>query len=259
MTQAKQTEIYSNCSVLHPDGFLMFRCHRDRADWYLERDLAEIITEQPLVMKLKFVPAGLGNKNQPYYLAQKINRCVCCGTNEDLTKHHVVPRCYRKFFPEELKNSSSHDVLIVCVPCHMKYETHAMQRKIQLEHEYNIPITAVMDTEVLNLAKAVSAACALVSYQDKIPLARQEVLKTTIAEQGFKTDYESLCELAGSRKKRQRKPRREFTHGKLIVEKITDLEAFILMWRKDFIDTMDPQYLPELWSLDHRLQHAGEQ
>ena len=40
------------------------------------------------------------------------------GNIGNLTRHHVVPHCYRRNFPQELKAYCSHDVLPLCHSCH---------------------------------------------------------------------------------------------------------------------------------------------
>ena len=60
----KDRKIYGNCQVLSPGGILMFRCDEKKAKWYLNRNLGEILSESPLIVKLKFEPRGLGNHNK---------------------------------------------------------------------------------------------------------------------------------------------------------------------------------------------------
>jgi len=43
-------------------------------------------------------------------------------------------------------------------------------------------------------------------------------------------------------------------HGLKVVECVIEKEglvAFERMWRQHFLDTMQPAFLPELWSVDH--------
>jgi hypothetical protein len=43
--------------------------------------------------------------------------------------HRVVPSCYRRNFPAQLKSHRSHDVVLLCFECHQtahKVVTHAM-------------------------------------------------------------------------------------------------------------------------------------
>lgn len=69
------------------------------SQWYLERDLAVLIDEDPPTIQLKFSPAGSGNSGSEFYLSEKQNRCVSCGLDKDYLRHSIVPHSYRKFLP----------------------------------------------------------------------------------------------------------------------------------------------------------------
>ena len=99
--------LYGNCQILHPDGSLMCYCAMRKINWYLKRNLATQISNNPVVIKLNFQPKGKGNADNPFYLQERRNICVVCGTQENLTKHHCVPYCFRKHFPNEYKSHTS--------------------------------------------------------------------------------------------------------------------------------------------------------
>ena len=53
-------------------------------------------------------------------------------------------------------------------------------------------------------------------------------------------------------------------HGEKVIDEIKklcnpveedyeELENFIRLWRKDFLETMKPKYLPHGWSIDHKM------
>ena len=50
--------VYENCKMLAPDGICLSNCDRKKALWYVERELAHVISEEPLVIKLKFEPSN---------------------------------------------------------------------------------------------------------------------------------------------------------------------------------------------------------
>lgn len=44
------------------------------------------------------------------------------------------------------------------------------------------------------------------------------------------------------------------SHGELVVRAVKDrgeLKLFQRKWRQHFVDTMQPQFLPKLWSVEH--------
>lgn len=102
-----------------PDGELLCTMDRTKAEWYKKKGLAVLVAEDPLRMRLCFEPSGraVGQTGQ-YDLLPKENRCVVCGTKENLSRKFIVPKEYRKFFPVVMKSHSSHDILLFCLDCH---------------------------------------------------------------------------------------------------------------------------------------------
>lgn len=150
--------LYGNCKVLSPDGLLMFRCDEKRVNWYIKRNLADITSTDPITIKLNFKPRGLGNHGKAYGLIEMKNICVNCGKDSELNRHHVVPYCYRKFFPLKLKSHNFHDVLSLCVSCHEKYERSADRLKEFLANEYNAPINGetIDNKDIIKVSKIAS-------------------------------------------------------------------------------------------------------
>ena len=97
MTRPLKTNLYGNFHVLSPEGDIMFHCNEDKINWYLTRNLADKIS--PTAIQLRFKPNGPGHMGDHYYMSQKENKCVVCGTESQLTRHHVIPYCYRRYFP----------------------------------------------------------------------------------------------------------------------------------------------------------------
>lgn len=99
----RKKPLYHNCYLQAPDGDILCTCDRKKAEWYIKKNLADIVEEQPFTVRLKFEPSGraLGEVGQ-YYTQIKINQCVVCGASENFIRKNVVPREYRKYFPCEL-------------------------------------------------------------------------------------------------------------------------------------------------------------
>ena len=54
------------------------------------------IEEIPFVVQLNFEPAGRPLSDRDYYLQEKENICVVCGSDENVIRKHVIPKEYRK-------------------------------------------------------------------------------------------------------------------------------------------------------------------
>jgi hypothetical protein len=239
---------YENCEVLSPNGDLMFRCCRKKAVWYLDRNLGKKIKDEPLSVQLTFMPKGNGHIGDPYFLQEMENRCVICGGLDNLTRHHIVPYCYRRFFPLHLKNHRSYDVMALCIPCHRDYEDHAMKLKKEIAEKHSIPLDGKGIEYKKELAHARNAAFALVTNGDKIPPVRYEELlsrvKSYLNKEITEEDLQKLVEVDVYDYSKY------VHHGKAVMEKIQDIEFFIKTWRQHFLDTMNPQFLPKHWTID---------
>ncbi len=60
--------------MLDPDGTLLCTINKKKVKWYLDRNIAELVSEEPLTIKLKFKPGGKGHSNDPYYTSTKENK-----------------------------------------------------------------------------------------------------------------------------------------------------------------------------------------
>lgn len=241
---------YQNCEVLNPDGNLMFRCSAKKANWYLERNLATKVKNEPLVIKLLFTPNGNGHMGDPYHLQVMENKCVVCGDVENLTRHHIVPYCYRRFFSEEIKNHRAYDVMAMCSVCHHDYELKAECLKKEIGEEYGMPPTGRGIKYDAKLAKAKNAAHAILVHADKIPAPRLEELSGRVREYlGREATTDDLAKLVDQ-------PSHDFRgfvhHGKFVVSKIppSQIEEFIRKWRRHFLEIMTPKYMPKNWSVE---------
>jgi exonuclease 3'-5' domain-containing protein 2 len=256
---AKSKLIYGNCKLLAPNGTLLCRCNREKADWYTSRNLAEVEQEEPHTVRLNFEPKGMGHSNEPYYLAEKENRCVVCGAENDLTSHHCVPLCFRRWLPQELKKFSSHDVLVVCVSCHKKYEARAWELKSRLFFEANGKKLGEWNREKRREFAAISAAHTLIHFGAKVPPDGVKRLLDRVVEYLGREPLDlDLLNLSAKRRQRSRENRKScnlgVVMGKSVIDKTTNLYQFMKIWRQHFVMTMNPQYLPKYWDINHLLE-----
>lgn len=51
------------------------------------------------------------------------------------------------------------------------------------------------------------------------------------------------------------------SHGEVVIKQVTEqkkLLEFEKMWRVHFLETLNPQFLPKLWSVEHRFDKMKE-
>lgn len=57
----------------------------------------EKVSDDPLRVRLNFEPQGRPDSQEDYYLQQKDNICVVCGSGEHLIRKQVIPKEYRRY------------------------------------------------------------------------------------------------------------------------------------------------------------------
>lgn len=242
--------IYGNYQVLSPEGILMFRCNYKKANWYLSRDLAEVVYKEPVTIKLKFKPQGLGNHNKIFGLTEMKNICVNCGKTSELNRHHVVPYCYRRYFPINIKSHNFHDVLSLCVECHEKYERQADKLKESLSIKYDAPINGetIYNKDLIKYSKM--AMTLLKDDLSRIPKDRLDFLKKSLKS------YFNIKRLSNKRIEDISNIKSTITsrtHGSVVISKVSDIQSFVEMWREHFIRNNNCKYLPKNWSIENKI------
>lgn len=238
--------LYGNVHFQGPHGETMFHGDSEKALWYLNRGLVDVVSHAPPVLRFRFSPGGKGHIGDDYYLAGKANRCVVCGSEEGLSRHHVVPSVYRRHLPAEVKDHSHHDVLLLCLGCHERYEGEANRLKAELGTEFGMPLHGLRGERDRARGRAISLAQALRRHPGRIPAARQDEMRRIIGAWLGKSpvddaDIEAValleCDEDGV----------AVEHGRQVVEQSGDVEAFVRRWREHFLRTMNPAYLPDHW------------
>lgn len=239
---AQKNKIYESISMIHPNGDFMCHVSKKRANWYINKGLANWVNVDSF--KLKFSPNGYGNKHIPYYSQKLVDRCVVCGddTVGNLNKHHVVPYVFRSRFPLNYKESNHHDILVVCLKCHAAYETEANRFKEQLAKNYNISIVSKVPKEKLYNDKIISNRILLDKINNglilNVPLSRIEVIKSIAAKDLIQFTINEEPHWAN-----------------ILLDRFTESNSlfdFIKLWRKHFLDTSNPKFLPKHWSIEHK-------
>ena len=130
-----------NWKVYHPSGRHMFTCGEKKANWYLDKNLAAITGNKQI--QFNFVPKGNGfEDNEEFGRGMRESRCVVSGIKTDLQRHHIVPYCYRQFFPEKFKSKNHHDVVLINDKKHSEYE--------QMANEYKDEIARIYEVKTIN-------------------------------------------------------------------------------------------------------------
>jgi len=278
---SRKFDLSDNWDVHHPNGTHMYTTSKRKVDWYLQRDLAEVFA--PNKVRLKFIPKGEGFKEHEVFgKLPRINRCVVCGEEHNLQRHHVVPYHYRKFMPLKYKSRNHHDVVLICRKHHEEYEQIAKFYKNEIAVRFNVDSIEVMNARqisymVQNLKdqfKVVKLLDTVLNRYNVIPEERvtwiAKELKTILDIDLLQMTFDDIEELLIKTDKLIRAKKNElmnvenFYHGKAVIEKLQstkDFETFIKGWRVHFVESMKPKFMPTGWSIDftYSREHRNEQ
>ena len=279
--------IYDSCKMLAPDGQQLCFCDFKKMTWYLERNLAKLISNDPPVFKLIFEPNARGCvdenlKSSNFYIESRTNCCVICGKTENYLRFHVIPILYRSCFPENLKSHKSHDVVLLCLSCHERARKVYEQKKEEISKRYNVPLNVMSDgkNNYLKLIQFIKKCKVIKKNKNKnLPEIAESKLKKNLKEtfdilfensQEFKNFVEKnkiicnkeddiddnflniFCDKFIVDDKNIPEGKKNL-HGKLVIEKVKDLKEFIMEWRQFFLDSFQPKFLPKEWSVKHEI------
>ncbi len=253
MTESVKNAIYEGCQVLSPEGELMFRCRRKKAEWYLKKDLASRLSDDPLTIQLSFVPKGPGRVGDPFHLQRRKNVCCVCGETETLSRHHVVPYCYTKYDSDGFRHNS-HDVLPMCQDCHTDYEeNHSLRLRKKLAHIYEAPISGrgaySEESRAAKISKAIVEHSFDMSAEKLASLIA--ILKNYLGHDPLLDEVINLSNIESSKGEYK-------SHGEMVMSQIDDVNKFVRMWRKHFLKTMEPKHMPEHWDTDRPIYVVDE-
>ena len=266
---------YSNCKIYHPNGKLMCVNSEKKGRWYVEKTGAKILEKNEdgslKAIQLTFEPKGHGfEEDDVFGLSIQETRCVVTGSTDTslLTKHHIVPICYRRHLPLEYKSRNHHDVVFITEDKHDDYERIAEAFRDELARKYNVPTEKeAMKIFNDNMRKSVADISRIKGYiialkgnslpADRLIEMKSEVLSYISKEYSYNqlklTDFWSdklLEDIDNQIKLNEQKYKLD--PYKMLVDAVNDYDSFVKIWRRHFVNTMQPKFLPKGWSVDRK-------
>ncbi|XP_011498091.1 PREDICTED: exonuclease 3'-5' domain-containing protein 2 [Ceratosolen solmsi marchali] len=270
---ARNKPLYDNCYLQAPDGEVLCTCDKKKAEWYISKQLGEVVHQNPFTVKLKFEPSGraLGDVGK-YYTQVKINQCVVCGASDKFIKKNVVPREYRKYFPLVMKSHQSHDILLLCPTCHEVSNCHDLQLRKKLailcDKPLLDPLLHINDEMLQSVIKVLKeeptishkrrkklemCVTKLTNYQEMINFLNEQFLMELFLRNNFLRNRISKPTSSTESKYQP--------HGLKVVHYFQHNEGGLVelerLWREHFLSTLKPKFLPELWSICHNQERLN--
>ncbi|CAD8067215.1 unnamed protein product [Paramecium primaurelia] len=279
---------YGNCKIYSKENFFLCNCDEKKIKWYLKQGLADLISEDPPTIQLKFEASGFkeeGSDKAQYITIERVNQCVICGKENELLKFNIVPVVYKK----HIQGKRSYDVVCLCLICHQKASAQNDKLKLTIAEKYNINIKQKkkdsLIEQIRNLIKSVKAFYkknknlpkeAYQKFQTQFTnqveqLKNQEqfiqINKYDINQLKYEDNqinindeqFSAFIEYLIENEELFNKCEDTTDHGKLIVEQLKteeQIEEFLVFWRDNFINEMKPQYLNEAWAIDHKFKRT---
>ncbi|XP_069773250.1 exonuclease 3'-5' domain-containing protein 2 isoform X4 [Narcine bancroftii] len=173
-------------------------------------------------------------------------------------RKNIVPHEYRKHFPIQMKDHNSHDVLLLCTACHAASNCYDNILKQQLAKEFSAPIGCEESVRIWEdpVRRQVRSGARALLHADSLPDTRREELQDILrAFFNVETLTEELVE-EGTELETRIFNENHVPHGLKVTQAcaVGGLRALMSLekrWRQHFLDYMQPQHLPPLWSVDH--------
>lgn len=221
---------YGNFKMISIDGNFLAYTDLKRMNWYLDRDLADKVDDK--IYQLNFVTQGGGNETRAeFYKIPLENKCVVCGTDEELTKHHVVPSQYRKLLPIEYKGRNSFDIVSICDTCHNTYEREAEKLKAELLEYYGLTNYI---REIIRIKRVHNI---LKNHSENYPMNEVDNMRIEIILY-MNLPIEDILSI----------DKLEFENESTkLMGMVEDIDGFVIMWREHFLEVAEPQHIHQKW------------
>lgn len=128
-------EYYDNILAVERGGHVVNGVSSRVANWYLDRGLAVEISPPQGYENFNNAIQFLDDKYEFYETQEDKeviflkNECVVCGGSENLTVHHVIPYCIKKYFLLDIKSHDHRWCVLLC-------EEHHRQAEVILDDVY---------------------------------------------------------------------------------------------------------------------------
>lgn len=258
-------ELYENFRLIDPENEFLSFIPRKRFHWYIRKGLGKQIDET--TVQLTFQPK---NKSTSEFQKERLeNLCVVCGGAENLTKHHIVPYEYRKYFRLSYKSRNAYDIVGLCSECHAKYEIKASKLKLEIGNEYGACLGGQGIIHDIDKAKIKRLAASLLHARNKMPSNRRKEVEANLSQLCQTNIYKEDGSLNLSILKEYASLKivdktRYISHGELVVtallnkgsteeEKNTLMQDFVIMWRKHFVENTSPKFMSSSWNVNQSI------
>lgn len=115
---------------LDTNGKPLIRIQAEQGKHFIKNNQVIIINKEENILQfintkfeLKLKHLYGDSLNNSIFTTNLLNRCVVCGSEENLTRHHIMPQRYKLMW-RKMHNRlcSMSSILCLCIKCHRRYE-----------------------------------------------------------------------------------------------------------------------------------------
>jgi hypothetical protein len=128
--------------------------------------------------------------------------------------------------------------------------------KQEFASRYNAPLHGIGLEINSPLNRAIRAAGALHRHRHAMPPTRIAELEARVADHLGHIPNQAEVEDLSAMDEDPHGPNYR-THAEIIIDSV-DLQEFIFAWRRHFLETMKPQFMPEKWDVNRPIQWDRE-
>ncbi|OQR76946.1 exonuclease 3'-5' domain-containing protein 2-like [Tropilaelaps mercedesae] len=187
----------------------------------------------------------------------KDNVCIVCGSQDNLVRKSVVPKEYRRYFPNFMRRRDAHDVVLICFRCYNESCRHDNFLMSHLADTWDLPLTNSVGKYKLNPKRKAARDAAITLMKNSPPLSstEQEELKETLRNFYHMDSYMDSLMYAAKAMETIRRNDDYVSHGRKVVESYSQsyigLIKFVSVWQQHFRRRMSPKHLPPTWSTEN--------
>ncbi|CAH9089271.1 unnamed protein product [Cuscuta europaea] len=264
-TQHCKSPVYDNCRIYTSDGRFLSFCARRKLEWYLKKNLARLVEEDPPAIMLMFEPKRRPeDEDKDFCYENKQNVCVRCGEGDRYLRYRIIPLCYIKHFPEHFNSYRYHNLVLLCVDCHEIARVAGERYKEKIAEEIGIPLFVSKDVDGSSQNKKFDMKHPppdfAASDNNNQESNSDIICIPVVSENGnISTESDLVVQSDESVSSEQLKESMwgHGPHGKRVVESILKehgdegIREFIQRWRESFVEAIHPRFLPARWNSKH--------
>lgn len=245
-------QIYGEYEFYSSDGVFLGYASKTKIRFYSKRN--ECCNIDHFHKKITFNKPFDASRVKSTVHYVKENICVVCGDDYNLSATKVIPKCFTRHFPPEIKTGSE-NIISVCKSCLNRVNKHVRAYEQKLYQEYSIDIEYYNNLNLLcdcyKLAK---------NYLDNsADIKRNKVLRRLtrlLYPLYFKQEYVHTMKLTREHMEEFIKdvdnnkiidPSKDYLNDELVL-RFGDMMKFKDCWLKAFTENIDMQHLPKIVS-----------